>query len=168
MLCGVAVFRNFMEDYKIEVFAARVISSDGEPPVINPLIRPKMNYIKPVLAIIGLFALFFLLFFTTDFLIDLAENNFLSEHKTLFRWIFSLAISFVYCVLLTKKTLIWLIHLYQHFAPDAIRLKCVFEPSCSVYMVMCIEHFGVIKGVPKGIKRLIRCHPPNKGKDYPF
>ena len=57
--------------------------------------------------------------------------------------------------------------LYQKLAPEKLRRSCLFEPSCSEYMLLAIEKYGVFKGVIKGIKRLIRCHHPNGGVDYP-
>ncbi len=39
---------------------------------------------------------------------------------------------------------------------------CVFYPSCSDYTIQAIEKYGVIKGLYKGIKRIIRCTPGQK------
>lgn len=78
-----------------------------------------------------------------------------------------LAFSIIYISLILKRTVIWFVHLYQNKASDKTRLKCVFEPSCSEYMLLSIEKYGLIKGVINGIKRLRRCHPPNGGVDYP-
>lgn len=66
-----------------------------------------------------------------------------------------------------KSILIWLVLVYQNFAPERIRRKCVFTPSCSEYMILSLKKYGVIKGVINGIKRLKRCHLPNHGEDYP-
>lgn len=57
--------------------------------------------------------------------------------------------------------------LYQKHAPEEMRRSCLFEPSCSEYMLLAIEKYGVIVGVCKGIHRLSRCHHPNGGVDYP-
>ena len=81
--------------------------------------------------------------------------------------IFTLIDSLIYCSIFLKRSLIWFVHLYQHYAPDRIRLKCVFEPSCSEYMILSIEKYGAIKGLIKGCIRLLRCHPPNGGRDEP-
>lgn len=70
-------------------------------------------------------------------------------------------------LLLIKKSLICIIQLYQHFAPDNLRKKCRFEPSCSDYMIFAIKKYGVLAGVKKGICRLKRCNINHGGYDYP-
>lgn len=66
-----------------------------------------------------------------------------------------------------KKIIIWIIRLYQKKAPYYIRAACRFEPSCSEYMILSVSKYGCFKGVYKGIRRLLRCKPPNGGVDYP-
>jgi putative membrane protein insertion efficiency factor len=70
-------------------------------------------------------------------------------------------------ILTSKKNIINLILLYQKYAPEKIRRSCLFEPTCSEYMILAIKKYGIIKGIYKGIKRLLRCHSPNGGVDYP-
>jgi putative membrane protein insertion efficiency factor len=60
-----------------------------------------------------------------------------------------------------------LILFYQKNAPKRIRQSCRFEPSCSNYMLLAIEKYGLIKGVTKGLKRIWKCKHPNGGVDYP-
>ncbi|TRZ78702.1 membrane protein insertion efficiency factor YidD [bacterium] len=70
-----------------------------------------------------------------------------------------------------KKIIIQLIKFYQRtISPDHSfigklfpRHGCIFYPSCSQYTIDAIEKFGVIKGVFRGIKRVLRCHPFNEG-----
>ena len=66
-----------------------------------------------------------------------------------------------------KSFCIDLILLYQKLAPEKLRRSCLFEPSCSEYMLLAIDKYGTFKGVLRGIKRLLRCHHPNGGVDYP-
>ena len=73
----------------------------------------------------------------------------------------------VYVLFRLHKIVIWSIRVYQRYAPEHIRAACVFEPSCSEYMILAIEKYGVIRGSIKGVKRLRRCHNPNRGEDYP-
>ena len=72
----------------------------------------------------------------------------------------------LFCIF-SKKIIIWAILVYQRYAPAELRLACCFQPSCSEYMKLAIEKYGVLRGVFKGIKRLFRCHYPNGGEDYP-
>ncbi len=66
-----------------------------------------------------------------------------------------------------KFLLVNFILLYQRNAPTRIRQSCRFEPSCSNYMLLAIEKYGLIKGVLKGVKRILKCKYPNEGIDYP-
>jgi len=73
----------------------------------------------------------------------------------------------IYLLIRLRGIIIWFIRLYQRYAPEDIRLECVFVPSCSEYMILSVNKYGVIYGCIKGIKRLKRCHLPNGGTDYP-
>jgi len=66
-----------------------------------------------------------------------------------------------------KRFLIYLILVYQKYAPRRIRQSCRFEPSCSNYMMQALNKYGVSTGLYKGIIRLFKCKPPNGGIDYP-
>ncbi|MBQ6817234.1 MAG: membrane protein insertion efficiency factor YidD [Bacilli bacterium] len=63
--------------------------------------------------------------------------------------------------------IIGIILLYKAFAPMSVRDRCLFEPTCSTYMIIAIKKYGLIIGLFKGIKRIIRCRPPNGGVDWP-
>jgi putative component of membrane protein insertase Oxa1/YidC/SpoIIIJ protein YidD len=66
-----------------------------------------------------------------------------------------------------KWTAIGAVLAYKAFAPMSVRSRCRFTPSCSTYMIMSIYKFGLLVGVVKGIRRILRCKPPNGGEDYP-
>jgi len=40
---------------------------------------------------------------------------------------------------------------------------CRFYPSCSQYCYQSIEKYGVIAGLFRGIKRILKCNPLNRG-----
>lgn len=46
--------------------------------------------------------------------------------------------------------------------------KCRYYPSCSVYTLEAIEDKGVILGLTKGIKRILKCNPFFKGGYDPY
>lgn len=77
----------------------------------------------------------------------------------------------VYSIFNIKKIILSSVKIYQRIAPRKIRLKCRFEPSCSQYMILAVEKYGVIKGICKGIKRLSKCNDRGDGLrggfDYP-
>lgn len=66
-----------------------------------------------------------------------------------------------------KRFCICGVKLYQRFAPEAIRRKCRFEPSCSQYMILSLEKYDLRRGLSKGIGRLKRCNIDNGGFDEP-
>lgn len=73
----------------------------------------------------------------------------------------------VYIFLTLKRVIICIISIYQRYAPNSLRNKCRFEPSCSEYMILAIEKYGLIKGLQKGICRLKRCNIDGGGFDFP-
>ena len=81
-------------------------------------------------------------------------------------WIFYTVAGIVSYFLL-KRFLIGLVLVYKAFAPLDVRGRCRFQPTCSTYMIMSIKKYGLVYGVFKGIRRILRCKPPNGGVDYP-
>lgn len=71
-----------------------------------------------------------------------------------------------------KKCILKTIKLYQHshilnsyifrvlFLSDQV---CRFSPTCSQYTFQAVEKYGSLKGLWLGLKRIVRCHPWNKG-----
>jgi hypothetical protein len=62
-----------------------------------------------------------------------------------------------------KYIFIGLIRLYQVTLSKVLPPVCRFTPSCSQYAIAAYERFGVIKGSYLTLRRIIRCHPFNKG-----
>ena len=40
---------------------------------------------------------------------------------------------------------------------------CRFTPSCSAYSYSAVAKYGTVKGLFLGFRRVLRCHPWNKG-----
>jgi putative membrane protein insertion efficiency factor len=59
--------------------------------------------------------------------------------------------------------LIGMIRLYQATLSPLLGPACRFEPSCSRYMIECLNKYGLFPGLGKGFRRLSRCHPWNPG-----
>jgi hypothetical protein len=62
-----------------------------------------------------------------------------------------------------KKAVLFLIKIYRNYLSPFKLQCCRFYPSCSQYAVEAVEKYGVFKGLLKGIKRILRCHPFSKG-----
>ncbi|HIW32889.1 MAG TPA: membrane protein insertion efficiency factor YidD [Candidatus Paenibacillus intestinavium] len=72
-----------------------------------------------------------------------------------------------YCFVRLKRITLCIVHLYQYFAPDSIRNRCRFEPSCSEYMILAVSKYGAFKCIRKGVLRLKRCNLHGGGYDWP-
>ena len=67
-----------------------------------------------------------------------------------------------------KYFILSLIKLYQRIISRVWgkinpRYGCRFYPSCSEYSCQAINKYGIIKGLFKGLKRVIKCNPFNGG-----
>lgn len=65
-----------------------------------------------------------------------------------------------------KRIIIFLLKKYQKNISPIIKkagFNCKYYPSCSEYMKQAVEKYGVIAGIFKGIKRLLKCNPFSKG-----
>ncbi len=60
------------------------------------------------------------------------------------------------------------IKLYKKIISPIFPNSCRFYPTCSEYMILAIEKYGVLYGILKGIYRVLRCNPFSKGGiDFP-
>jgi len=70
-----------------------------------------------------------------------------------------------------KKTILKIIKIYQKtLSPDSgifyyykATKTCKYHPTCSEYGYQAVEKYGVIKGILKGIIRILKCNPFSKG-----
>jgi len=69
---------------------------------------------------------------------------------------------------LPGNCVIGLVIVYQWTLSPIIGRQCRFQPTCSHYMIQAIRKYGAVKGVLKGIWRILRCNPYGKpGYDPP-
>jgi len=62
-----------------------------------------------------------------------------------------------------QKIFLKSIKFYQNLISPILGHHCRFSPSCSEYCYLVIEKYGVGRGLRRGLKRILRCHPWNKG-----
>jgi len=120
-------------------------------------VRPKVNWwiivlncICPLATLGGMYALFTFWGIRSQVAISVVLLCFIS-----------------YLLVNAKKIIICFIRIYQRYAPDSVRNKCRFEPSCSQYMILSLQKYGLVKGLKKGINRLKRCNINGGGYDLP-
>ena len=58
-----------------------------------------------------------------------------------------------------KKILIKAIHLYKLVISPYLGNNCRYLPTCSEYFIDSLNEYGVLKGILKGTKRILKCHP---------
>jgi putative membrane protein insertion efficiency factor len=59
--------------------------------------------------------------------------------------------------------LIAAVRCYQAFVRPVLPPLCRFTPSCSEYMILAVEKHGPLRGGCKGVWRVCRCNPWNRG-----
>ena len=80
--------------------------------------------------------------------------------------VFVILVELLFCF---KYAVIGMIKLYQHYAPDEIRRRCIFMPTCSEYTIMAVQKYGSFIGLCKSLYRLVyRCRGNIYMIDYPW
>ena len=65
--------------------------------------------------------------------------------------------------LFPRKTLIFIIRIYQRHISPHMGKHCKFYPTCSEYTVQAVDKYGIIKGSLLSIIRILKCNPFSKG-----
>ena len=58
-----------------------------------------------------------------------------------------------------SNILIGLIKIYKMLISPYLAPSCRYLPTCSEYTIECLKTYGLIKGITKGFKRILSCHP---------
>lgn len=61
------------------------------------------------------------------------------------------------------KLALLMIRFYQKFISPLKGSSCRFYPTCSQYAYEAVSKYGLLKGGYMSIRRLLKCHPFNKG-----
>lgn len=78
-------------------------------------------------------------------------------------------------MLLPRRTVCGCIWLYQHTLSldhgplrNVVRAGlCKYHPTCSEYGRQAIMKYGVVRGTPKAVWRILRCNPWSQGGEDP-
>lgn len=138
----------------------------------RPIVRPNTSCKKAALCIalflsanVLMTTLLYYLFRwlgISSFLPD-AVYEFYTIHHTAFIILLTLFQFVIGGIIALKPAIIGAIHLYQRYAPEGIRRRCLFKPTCSEYAILAIQKYGLIKGL---IKTYIRLFKKCKGHIY--
>ena len=138
----------------------------------RPLVRPNTSYKKAALCIslfllanVGMTVVLYHLFRwlgISSFLPD-AIWNFYREHQIATILLLTLTQFFIGSLFALKPAIIGAVRLYQRYAPEEIRRRCLFKPTCTEYTILAIQKYGVIKGL---YKAYIRVFKKCKGRIY--
>ena len=61
--------------------------------------------------------------------------------------------------LLPRNLCVAILRLYRAVISPLYGDVCRYYPSCSSYAMQSIQHYGVVRGIWMGSRRLARCHP---------
>ena len=136
------------------------------------LVRPKTNFKKALICVLffvlvtSLITWFIHIVFSTVGIFAYIPKNmlvFYEEHFFLSIIVLYVIVFFINLFFCLKYAVIGVIKLYQHYAPDEIRRRCLFMPTCSEYAIIAIRKYGITIGLYKSYFRLFfRC----KGNIY--
>ena len=100
--------------------------------------------------------------------LPLPVRNFYGTHPHLSIVIHGAIVTVIGLLLCAKRAAIGMIRLYQHYAPEEIRRRCLFMPTCSEYAILAIRKYGCVIGLCKSYYRLMyRCRGNVYMIDYP-
>lgn len=94
--------------------------------------------------------------------------QFQAQHPTAFCVLYCTAFVSVMGLLVLKRAVIGAVRLYQHYAPEDVRRRCLFKPTCSEYSILAIKKYGLIIGLIKTYIRVVhKCRGGVYRIDYP-
>ncbi len=122
----------------------------------RPLYRPPITYFKAfLLFLIGAICSFVI---STVILFLLLKFK-IPVNKRLFYVLFYAAMF----VFFARWIGMLCIKLYQHYAPEEVRRRCLLKPTCSEYAIIVIKKYGFLIG---GIKTWLRLNYKCRGNVY--
>lgn len=122
----------------------------------RPLYRPPITYFKAFLLFFLVMVCSIIFFFALLFLLEMFE---IKVNKKIFFFLFYGVMFFIFA----RWFAILCIQLYQHYAPEEVRRRCLLKPTCSEYAIIVIKKYGFLIG---GIKTWLRLNYKCRGNVY--
>ncbi|WP_296333200.1 membrane protein insertion efficiency factor YidD [uncultured Treponema sp.] len=122
----------------------------------RPLYRPNITFFKAILIIISVICGIVFLAIASNSILSLLGFLF---YKPTYYFVFSL-VAFVICA---RWFAILAVKLYQHYASEDVRRRCLLKPTCSEYAIIVLKKYGFLVG---SIKIWIRLNYKCRGNVY--
>ena len=145
--------------------------------LVRPLVRPGTDIKIAVKSVVIYFVSALLISLTMLYmfsrlgifaLLPICISNFREQYTVWFNILFIISVYVLTGLFCLKKAVIGCIKLYQHYAPEEIRRRCLFKPTCSEYAILAIQKYGLIIGLIKAYIRLFKkCRGNIYRIDYP-
>lgn len=116
---------------------------------IRPLKRPDITVITAMRK--------WLIIILAEMLISMSISYLLMRLGCLFfnsTWKTFLVLLLFLNIIISRFIFIDCVMLYQHYAPEEIRRRCILKPTCSEYAIIVLRKYGTIIGGCKIIYRL--------------
>jgi len=95
-------------------------------------------------------------------------QKFQNDNPKLFFFLFTTGLGVLAFLIFLRKILIGIVELYQHYASEDVRRRCLFKPTCSEYTILALKKYGVIIGLYKAYIRIFKkCRGNIYRIDYP-
>lgn len=120
------------------------------------LLRPKTNILTLLkwLLFLELFATTFA--FSVYFLFNKIDSFLLFSFEASSILRFYLLGNLIAILLFLRKILIIAVEIYQHYAPENVRRRCLYKPTCSEYTILSLQKYGVVIGLFKAYIRIFK------------
>ena len=66
-------------------------------------------------------------------------------------------------ILTFKWFFVGLVLFYRKCLSPLLPKSCIYYPTCSAYMLEAIDKWGLLRGIAKGARRILRCRPGKEG-----
>ncbi len=145
--------------------------------MLRPLVRPKTSIFRAVKYVV-LFLLSVAVLSSACYAIPSllgtfsylpsAVREWMAENPVWHKVLYSLIWYAVSIMCVAKKACIGIIRLYQRYAPEDVRRRCVCMPTCSEYGILCLQKYNLIKALIMIYKRVFKtCGPLDYIEDWP-
>lgn len=145
----------------------------NERQIIRPVTNVKTAFISVLLFVLSTIIFTWILYFILmkvgiiSYFPPMVQQ-YCDENPALSAIILCAIVLFIELFFCLKYAIIGVVKLYQHYAPEEIRRRCLFMPTCSEYTIMAVNKYGCIIGLCKSYYRLVyRCRGNIYQIDYP-